>query len=134
MPWMPVVAILVAGTLSTFTDWLFMGVLFHERYFKYPEVWRPDFRDKGADRRAILYSSLLDYVTAAGVVVLCLVAGARDLHGALIVAALAWAAGPLVGTITQWVWFKIDGLVSFAHTLGYLARFLIAGAAFALIG
>lgn len=134
MPWMPVVAILVAGTLATFTDWLFMGVLFHDRYNRFPEVWRPDFRDKGSDRRAILYSSLLDYVTAAAVVVLCLIVHADGLQGALLVAALAWAAGPLVGTATQYIWFKIDGWVTVAHTLGYLARFLIAGVAYALIG
>ncbi len=134
MSWMPLAAILVAGTLATFTDWLFMGVLFHDRYNRYPEVWRPDFRDKGSDRRAILYSSLLDYVTAAGIVVLCLMVRADGLKDALLVAALAWLAGPLVGTLTQFIWFKIDGRVTAAHALGYLARFLIAGAAYALIG
>ena len=134
MPWMPIVATLVAGTLATFTDWLFMGVLFHDRYMKYPEVWRPDFRDKKADTRAIIYSSVLDYVTAAAIVVLCIVTGTRGIEGALIVAVLAWIAGPLVGTLTQHIWFKIDGAVTFAHTLGYLARFLIAGLAYAFIG
>jgi hypothetical protein len=37
-------AIVVAGFVATFTDWLFMGVLFHDRYMRYPEVWREEVR------------------------------------------------------------------------------------------
>ena len=33
-------AILAAGLATSLTDWLFMGVLFHEKYLAFPEVWR----------------------------------------------------------------------------------------------
>ncbi len=132
MPWMPLLAVIVAGTIATFTDWLFMGVLFHDRYFKYPEVWWPGIRG-GKDVRAIIYSSALAYVTAAAVVLLCAFAHASDLKSALILAVLAWAAGPLVGTITNNIWIKFDPAVTAAHCAGYLVRFLLAGAAYALI-
>ncbi|HUJ02605.1 MAG TPA: DUF1761 family protein [Rhizomicrobium sp.] len=130
--WMMLVSIAVAGTLATFTDWLFMGVLFHERYMRYPEVWWPEFREKG-DSRAILYSSILGYVATAAVIVLCAYAGARDIGHALSVAALAWMAGPLVLLVTNGFWMKIDPAVTFSHALGWLARFLIAGAAAGIV-
>jgi len=128
MNWMLVAAIVVAGTLATFTDWLFMGVLFHARYNTYPEVWWPSFREKG-DQRAIIYSSGLGYLTSAAIVVLCAAVKASTMADALTVALLAWLAGPLVVVITNGLWIKIDVAVTFAHALGYLARFLLAGAA-----
>ena len=44
-------------------------------------------------------------------------------------AGLAAAAGPLVTTITNGMWIKIDPAVTAAHTIGYVMRFLIAGLA-----
>jgi hypothetical protein len=128
MSWMPIAAVAVAGTIATFTDWLFMGVLFHDRYFTHPEIWRPEFRTRG-DATAILYSCALGYVTAAAVVGLCMLCGASGIEPALTIAVLAWIAGPLVGTVTNGIWIKIDPAVTFAHALGYLVRFLIAGLA-----
>ena len=132
MPWAPVAAVVVAGIIFTVTDWLFMGILFHERYMRYPEVWWPGIREKG-DKPAIVYSCALGFVSAAAVVMLCAISGASNLKSALIVAALAWAAGPLVNTVTNNLWIKFDPAVTAAHALGYLVRFLVAGAAYALI-
>lgn len=120
-------AVFAAGTLATFTDWLFMGVLFHSRYNRYPEVWRPGLRQ--GDRMAILYSCALCYVTAAAVIGLCAATRAQGMAETLALAALAWAAGPLVCVVTDGIWMKIDPRVSMAHALGYLARFALAGVA-----
>jgi hypothetical protein len=128
MNWMILAAIVVAGTISTFTDWLFMGVLFRDLYSKYPETWWP--RATPADERgAIVWGSALGYVTAAAVVLLCAFAGVHSIEGGLIVAVLAAAAGPLVIVPTNGMWIKIDPAVTFAHAMGYSARFLIAGLA-----
>jgi hypothetical protein len=132
MDWMMIAAIVAAGTVATFTDWLFMGVLFHQHYNRYPEVWWESFREKG-DRTAIIYSSLLAYVTAAGVILLCSVAKSRGMAEALELSLLAWIAGPLVVVITNGFWIKIDPRVTFAHATGYLARFVIAGIAAGLV-
>jgi hypothetical protein len=130
MDWKLAAAVLGAGIVASFTDWLFMGVLFHERYNKYPEVWWP--RQK-SDTKAILYSTALGFITSAAVIGLCLMMGAGDLRSALTVAVLAWMAGPLVVSITNGIWIKIDPAVTFAHCLGYLARFLIAGIAASIV-
>jgi hypothetical protein len=134
MSWLLIAAVIVAGTFATLTDWLFMGVLFHERYHRYPEVWWPDITAKqGGDRRAIIYSSALTYVTAAGIIALCAAVGATEIRSALLVSTLAWLAGPLVVTVTNGFWVKIDPMITLMQSLGHLARMLIAGLAAALV-
>jgi hypothetical protein len=128
MVWRSLAAIVAAGLVSSFTDWLFMGVLFHDRYQKYPDTWWPR-SGPNAERGAILWSTLLGFITSAAVVALCIYAGVTTMKGALIVAALAAAAGPLVTTITNGMWIKIDPAVTAAHTAGYIVRFIIAGVA-----
>jgi len=128
MNWMLLAAIVATGIVSSFTDWLFMGVLFHDRYNRYPETWWPRSGPE-AERGAIVWSSALGFVTSAAVALLCVFAGVHGIAGGLIVGALAAAAGPLVTSPTNGMWIKIDPAVTFAHTLGYSVRFLIAGAA-----
>jgi hypothetical protein len=132
MEWILIGAILAAGILGTLTDWLFMGVLFHDRYGRYPEVWWPDIRDKGGDRRAVLLSGTVSFFTAAGVVLLCAYTNTATIAGGLIIAALAWLAGPFVVTVTNGFWVKRDPMITLAHSAGHLVRMLIAGLAGAL--
>ncbi len=129
MEWKLIAAIAAAGTIGSFADWVFMGVLFHDRYNRYPDVWWPGLRQKTGDVRAIIIASVLGYVTSAGVILLCLFSGSTSLEGALVIATLAWVAGPLVMQVTNGFWIKFDPLLTLSHCLGYLVRFLIAGAA-----
>ncbi|MBV9569815.1 MAG: DUF1761 domain-containing protein [Alphaproteobacteria bacterium] len=131
MSGMVVLAVLLAGIAGTFSDWLFMGVLFHDRYMRYPEVWR-DGIVGGQDRTAVVYSAALGFVSAAAVVALCVLADATTLSPALEVAFFAWLAGPLVLMITNGFFMKLDWAIVGAHCAGYLVRFLIAGIAAAI--
>lgn len=124
--WMIIAAIAVAGTLGTFTDWLFMGVLFHDAYNKYPEVWRPGIRE-GKDRTGIIVASILGYVMTAGVVLLCVMANVHTIISGLEVAFLAWLAGPLVPIVVNGFFIKLDPKITFAHVMGYLGRLMLAG-------
>jgi len=126
---MIIAAIAVAGTLGTFTDWLFMGILFHEAYNKYPEVWWPGIREGRDNQRGIIAASVLGYMMTAGVVLLCVVAKVHTIVGGLEVAFLAWLAGPLVPIVVNGFFIKLDPKITFAHTTGYLARLVLAGAA-----
>ena len=123
-----IAAVIAAGTLGSLTDWLFMGVLFHDAYDAHPEVWRPGIRD-GADKGAIIASSLLGYLITAAVVGLCVVARVHGIGGGLLVGALAWLAGPPVVLIVNGLFIKIDPRITAAHCLGYGARMLLAGLA-----
>lgn len=133
MDWKLIVAVIAAGMISSFADWLFMGKLFHEHYKTYPETWWPR-ANKADETKPILYSTAVGFITSAAVIALCEMAGATDIKSALTVAVIAWAAGPLTVTVTNGFWVRVDPYVTLSHALGYLARFVIAGvaAAFAL--
>ncbi len=126
MSWIIVAAVFVAGTLASFTDWFFMGMLFHDRYQVYPETWWPR---AGNETMPILYSTALGYITAAAVMWLCALAGVDGVMSGLKVGFIAWLAGSFVQVATTHIWVRIDLKVSIAHALGYLARFVIAGIA-----
>jgi len=128
MNWMLVAAAFGAGTVAIFTDWLFMGVLFHDAYRRYPEVWRPGIVE-GKERSAIIASSLIGYIMSGGVVALCVLADAESIVEGLEVALLAWLAGPFVILTINHFFFKLDPKVTFTQCLGYLARMALAGGA-----
>jgi hypothetical protein len=129
---MLIAAILAAGILGTFTDWLFMGVLFHDAYNRYPEIWRPGIRD-GKEKAAILWASGLGFVMSAGVIALCALVGVGGVWSGLGVATLVWIVGPLTVIVVNGLFVKLDARITFAHCLGYLARMLIAGVAAGLV-
>ena len=132
MNWMVIAAALGSGIVGGFTDWLFMGLLFHDAYDRFPEVWRPGIR-AGTERSAVIWSSVLGIVMSAAVVALCFVTGARGIAMCLEIAALAWLAGPFVVVVVNGFFIKLDNKITIAHCLGWLARMLIAGAAAGLV-
>ena len=121
-------ATIAAGVLGSLTDWLFMGVLFHGAYNRYPEVWRPDIA-AGQERNAILLSAVIGFVMSAAIVALCGYAHVGSAGGGLLVAVLAWIAGPLALMTINGLFIKLDVRVIVAHSFGYLARFALAGIA-----
>jgi len=126
MVWL-IIAIAVAGTLGSFTDWLFMGLLFHEAYNRHPEIWRSGIRD-GGDQRAIVWSSVLGYLITASVAGLCLIAHAKGLGVGAAVGLLA-SIPVSVAIAVNGLFIKLDAKITAAHCLGYSARNLLAGAA-----
>jgi hypothetical protein len=127
MNWIPIAAVLGAGTLAAFTDWLFMGVLFHAEYNRYPEVWWPGIRE-GKETGPIIWSSAIGYAMTAAIFILCAWARVHTISAGLAVAALAWIAGPLGVIVINGFFIKLDPKITFSHCIGYLARFAIAGA------
>lgn len=128
--WMIFGAFVVAGTLGSLTDWLFMGLLFHDAYNRYPEVWWP----RGGDNRAqIIWSSALGYLMTAGVFELCLLARVHGVGEGIVVAFFAWLAGPLVPIVVNGFFIKIDPKITAAHSIGYLARLVLAGVGAGLV-
>jgi hypothetical protein len=127
MSWIIIAAIFVAGVIASFTDWFFMGVLFADRYQRFPETWWP--RDKSSEMMPILYSTALGFITAAAVMALCAMAGVDNVMSGIKVGFIAWLAGSFVQVATTQIWVRIDPAVSVAHGVGYLARFVIAGIA-----
>jgi len=125
-----IAAIIVSGTVATFTDWLFMGVMFHSAYLRYPEVWWPR---GGNNTVAIIWSSVIGYLMSAGVVGLCVLTRAATLSKALEVTVLVWLAGPFVILLVNGLFIKIDPKVTIAHCIGWFARMALAGVSAAIV-
>jgi hypothetical protein len=49
------------------------------------------------------------------------------LRSELHMAELVWVAGPLPVIFSNIVWIKMNPLLGFSHSLGWLARFAISG-------
>jgi hypothetical protein len=114
-----------ASLISSFTDWLFMGVLFHEKYLHAPEIWRQHPQLSGA--RRIAYSQAIGVVTCAAYTYLCLSLDALTLRSAFTVAMLVWLAGVVVILGQMVMWVKLHPLIGLSHALGWLTRLLITG-------
>ncbi|HEY5070930.1 MAG TPA: DUF1761 domain-containing protein [Caulobacteraceae bacterium] len=122
MDWIRLLIVIVLAAIAgSFTDWLFMGVLFHDRYNAHPEVWR----EGRTDVRKIVISSLVATIGTAGFAYLLARTGPVFLGPALAWAALVWIAGPLPLLAVNGLWLKIHPLVTTAHALGWLARFAV---------
>lgn len=122
-------ATLLGGFLGSMADWLFAGILFHDRYFRHPEVWRPGL----GDRRRILIAQAYALLTAAAFVALAAKLGQTDRSGALKLAAMIWAIAPLPLLLANALFIKIDALVTASHAAGWLVKLLLCGASVALL-
>jgi hypothetical protein len=123
-----VLAVGASGVATSFTDWLFMGKLFHGKYLETPEIWR--VKPGQSDTRSIIVSSLLGVVSCAAFIWLCRWTDALTLRSELHMAELVWLAAAVPIILTNLVWVKMNPLLGVSHSLGWLARFVVS----ALIG
>ena len=120
-------ATLAGGLLGSLADWLFAGILFHDRDSRYPEVWRPGV----GDRRRILLAQGLALLTAAAFVALAAKLGQTDISGALKLAAMIWAIAPVPLLLANSLFIKLDPMVTVSHVAGWLVKLLLCGLAVA---
>jgi hypothetical protein len=118
-------ATLAAGIGTSFTDWFFTGVLFHNQYAAYPEVWRKTT----SEGQKIAWCTLLGFLSAAAFMTACAVFGIHGYASTLTFAGIAWMLGPLPLTIMNALYIKLHPQVAVAHSLGWLARFAVAALA-----
>lgn len=118
-------AVVASGVATSFTDWIFMGALFHGKYRETPEIWR--IKPGESDKRSILASSLLGVVSCAAFIYLCRWTGATTPRSELHMAGIAWIAGPLPIIFSNIVWIKMHPLLGVSHSLGWLTRFVVSG-------
>jgi intracellular septation protein A len=119
-------AALIGAVLGSLADWLFAGILFHDRYQTYPEVWRPG---AGAVRSRIVLAQGLALVTSAAFVALAWKLHQTDYSGNLKLAAMIWLVGPLPLLLANALFIKLDPLVTASHAAGWLVKLLLIGAA-----
>lgn len=123
-----VIALIAATVGISFSDWLFFGVIFHDRYMRTPELWRPT-----PESRKIAGSMALAVIGTAAFFVLADTFGAHSVGRSMILAILIWAAASLPQTATNTLYLKYAPELGLSQTIGWLARFVIAAAAYSLI-
>ena len=131
MNWTRMVStVLVAGSVTSLTDWLFMGDWLYNRYDKNPEIWRHPHGQ--GEMRAIAWAAPLPFVTCAVFMLLC--TGLRlHLYGeALKLAVAIWLIGPLPLLIVNGLFIKLHPVVTASYSVGWLLKLVIAALAVGL--
>lgn len=132
MPWGRIaLAVLASGIVSSLTDWLFMGDWLYQRYDRNPEIWR--FKGGPGENTAILWSSVLPFLTCGVFVFLCCGLHLHSYRGTLKLAVAIWLVGPLPLTIVNALWLKLAPAIATSYALGWLVKLGIAALAVALI-
>jgi hypothetical protein len=126
MNWgMFLLVVIIASVVTSITDWLFMGVLFHDKYKATPEIWR--LPAGGNERSAILYSQIFGIVSCVGFAALCVQGNLLTVPRSLAGAVFVWLAGPVVVLAQMVLWTKLHPLIGVSQSLGWLARFALTG-------
>jgi hypothetical protein len=127
-----VLAVLAATIVSSFTDWFFFGVLFHDRYQAHPEVWRSEFAGK-QEWKSIVMATLLSAFMAVMFLFLLHAVGIHGWPQSLEFALGIWLVVALPMTVTNFIFIKLHPGVLTAHALGWLVRLLVFAASFAML-
>jgi hypothetical protein len=125
MSWTRVALALVgAGLAASVVDWLSFGVLFHEKYSVFPEVWRRP-RGGAGEGRAIGLSPVASLLTPIVFVYLQARTG-FSLTEALGLAVAVWLMAPVPILVGQYLFMKLHPLVPTGHALGWLAKLSVS--------
>ena len=129
MDWRYIAAAVAGLVLASLADWLFAGVLFHERYQVHPEVWRVT----GVNPRALIGSQALTIFTVLGLIGLMVWTGRTSLADSLILAIAIWLIAAAPPILANGLFIKIDTRVVASHTVGWLVKLALIAAAASLI-
>lgn len=117
----------IAGVISIFTSWLWMGVIFHRFQQRTPNTWRPE----GKSSYAI--SSILHFLACIGIATLFLMV-ARSYGGlfmggpnhAILFGVLLWAVIAAPFAIDAAVYINLHPLVVVGQLLDWLTSSVLA--------
>ena len=107
--------------LGSLSDWLFAGVLFHGRYQRHPEIWREGI----GERTRIIVAQGFVLLTCTVMVLLAAKLHQTDLVGAVKLSIAIWLIGPLPLLLTNYLFIKIDVLVTASHAAGWMVKLLL---------
>ncbi len=123
--------VLCAGFAASLTDWLFMGDWLYKRYDQHPEIWRHPHGQ--GEMKAIVWASLLPFVTCGVFTLLCSGLGLYSYSGTITLALAIWLIGPLPLLIANALFMKLHPAITASYSLGWLVKLLLAAVAVSLI-
>ena len=116
----------IAGIITSLTDWLFAGDWLKTYYNRYPEVWR--FVGGKGEGTAIAWSSPMPFITCSVFAVAYSRLGLHSWSAALKLAAALWVMIPLPLMLTNAVFIKLHPVVTASHLTGWLVKLIVAAA------
>ena len=121
------IALVGSGIVMSLTDWFFFGVLFHDKYLVYPEVWRG--QPGKPETKNIIVVTLLGFITAAFFLITYQHSVHHGFQSAISLAVHIWGmvAVPLIVSNALYVKFHPHLVIS--HSLGWLAKLLVVAIA-----
>ena len=132
MNWGRICLAIIAGAVAgSMTDWFFFGVLFHDKYLVYPEVWRKSEKGEG---KQIAMSSVVGLFATAVFIILCGGLYLTAYHTTLKLAAAIWLCGVVPVIANEHIFMKLHPALFVTHSVGYLVRFVLAAFAYIAIG
>ena len=120
-------AVLASGIVVSLTDWFFFGVLFHDKYNTFPEVWR---QSQSGNMAVWIVTG---FFTSAIFIYTCGYLNLYEIGSALKLAVIIWLAVALPIIVTNALFMKLDPLVAVTHSLGWLTRLAVAAICVGLI-
>lgn len=124
------VACAAACLAASLTDWLFFGVLFHDEYNAFPEVWRRA-PGAGGEGKQVGIAVVIGFLTPICFVMLCRVLHLTATRQVAVLVAGMWSAVACPLLATNYVFVKTHPAVLVSHALGWLAKLAVSGAAVA---
>jgi hypothetical protein len=123
MNWIQLIeAFAIGAVLVSLADWIFFGVIFHGKYYVYPEVWRP------INRWRVPLAGVIALLTPLAFTALAAAMDLTDFHDVIHLAVLMWIAGPLPLLAVNGFFLKLHPAVTVTHIIGWLVKFLGAAA------
>jgi hypothetical protein len=120
------VVVLVAGFVTSMTDWLFAGDWIHRRW-TYQEIWR------SGEGRAIALTAPLPFVTCGIFAYLGVWLGLHGIGSLAKLAIAVWLVGPLPLILTNAAFIKLHRMFVFFYAFGWLIKLLIIAAVVAFV-
>lgn len=118
---------LIAGVISVFTCWFWMGLVFHRYQRETPETWRPE------GRRSYIMASLLHILAAIGIACLFTLVVrfkvgifAVGLQGSIYFAICIWGALALPILLESATFIRLNRFVVIGQLLDWLTTSALA--------
>jgi hypothetical protein len=121
---------LIAGVVSSMTDWAFAGDWLYKRFHAFPEIWRVNAQNEW---KAIAGSAALPFLTCAVFAVVCARLNLHAYRSTLKLALAIWLIGPLPLLITHGLFIKLQAPIVASYSLGWLVKLVIAALAVSLL-
>lgn len=113
----------VAGIITSLTDWFFTGDWLHRRY-TYPEIWR-----RAVEARAIALTAPLPFLTCGVFAYVIARLGLHSVVSAIKLAVAVWCLCPLPLILTNAAFMKLHRVFVVSYPISWLVKLAIVALA-----